>query len=356
MKKKILLLPGDGIGKEIVDEGVKILKVVGKKFDHEFEFTEGLIGGVAIDETGEPYPEVTKRMTRESDSILLGAVGDPKFDDPSVKIRPEQGLLTIRKDLELFANLRPVKIFDALLESSPLKSEIAKNTDMIFFRELTGGIYFGTPRERRDNGSTAVDTMLYSKYEIERISIKAFEAARLRRKLVTSVDKSNVLECSRLWKETVEEVAKNYPDITLEHQLVDSAAMRLIKEPATFDVILTENMFGDILSDEAAQVGGSLGMLASASIGNKYSLYEPAHGSAPTIKNQNIANPIATILSVSMMLELTFGLNNEAKSIIDAISKALDMGYRTQDIKSASTNQDLILGTKEMGDLIAQNI
>lgn len=356
MKKKILLLPGDGIGSEILNEGVKVLKMIEKKFGHEFEFVNGLIGGVAIDKTGDPYPIETQKLAREVDSILLGAVGDPKFDDISVKVRPEQGILAIRKDLELFANLRPLKVFDALIDSSPLKKEIVSGSDFIFFRELTGGIYFGQPRERRDDGNTAVDTMIYTKDEVRRIAIKAFEAAMIRRKKVTSVDKSNVLECSRLWKEVVEEVSKDYPEVVLEHQLVDSAAMRLIKEPTSFDVILTENMFGDILSDEAAQIGGSLGMLASASLGENYSLYEPAHGSAPDIKNKNIANPIATILSVAMMLEITFGMVDESKTIIESISKVLESGYRTSDIKSSKTIEKMVVGTDEMGDLIASNI
>ncbi|HEX9805122.1 MAG TPA: 3-isopropylmalate dehydrogenase [Candidatus Dojkabacteria bacterium] len=356
MQKKILLIPGDGIGKEIVDEAVKVLNKVAGKFDHEFSYDEALLGAVAIDETGDPYPEDTKKKAREADAILLGAVGDPKYDDPSLKVRPEQGILAIRKDLELFSNLRPVKIFDALVDSSPLKPEIARNTDLIFFRELTGGIYFGTPRERRDNGNTAVDTMIYSKDEVRRISKLAFEAAMKRRKKVTSVDKSNVLECSRLWRETVEEVAKGYPEVELEHQLVDSATMRLIKEPTAFDVILTGNMFGDILSDEAAQVGGSLGMLASASMGEKFALYEPAHGSAPKYKGLNKANPIATIMSAQMMLELSFDMKEEAQAIDKAISKVLGDGYRTKDIATENTPDEKRLGTKEMGDMIAQNI
>lgn len=356
MNKKILFLPGDGVGPEIINQAKKVMDAVSDRFGHNFSYEEGLIGAIAIDEAGMPYPAETQKLVKQVDTILLGAVGDPKYDKPSHKIRPEQGLLSIRQDLELFANLRPIKIFDSLIDSSPLRPEVIGATDLIFFRELTGGIYFGKPRERLKGGEGALDTMVYTKREVRRIAKLAFDAARERNKKVTSVDKANVLECSRLWREVVDHVAKDYPDIQYEHQLVDSATMRLVKDPSSFDVILTSNLFGDVLSDEAAAIGGSLGMMASASIGERFSLYEPAHGSAPDIAGEDVANPIATILSVEMMMRLTFGMKEEADSILEAVNKVLLNGYRTRDIKNNETKDRLIVGTEKMGDLIATNI
>jgi len=355
MHKKILVLPGDGIGPEVVREGVKVLKRIADKFKHEFIFDEGLIGHAAIEATGNPLPDETLEKAEKSNAILFGAVGHPKYDnDPTTKVRPEQGLLKIRKELELFANIRPIKLFDALLDASTIKRDVIKGTDIIFFRELTGGIYFGQPRERRENGNVAVDTMIYSKDEVRRISKMAFETAKKRKKKVTSVDKSNVLECSRLWKEVVNEVAMDYPDVEVEHMFVDAMSMKLIQCPNNYDVILTENMFGDILTDEASQIAGSMGMLASASLGTKYALYEPIHGSAPKLTGLNKANPLATILSVQMMLDITFDMKEEAKAIENSINKVLEEGYRTYDIKDEKTEEAKVIGTKEMGELVAR--
>ncbi len=337
MDKKIAVLPGDGIGKEVVQGAIEVLKAVGERYNHQFSFTFGEIGGSAYDSTGVPLPEETIKICKESDAVLLGAVGGPKWDTIPVHLRPEQGLLQIRKELNLFANLRPTTYFASLADSSPLRKEIIEGVDMLMVRELTGGIYFGKPRERREvNGKEAVvDTLYYERDEIERVVRQAFELAKTRQKKVTSVDKANVLESSRLWREVAIEISKDYPEITLEHMLVDNGAMQLVRNPKQFDVVVTENMFGDILSDEASVLTGSLGMLPSASISEEGPyLYEPIHGSAPDIAGKNIANPLATILSAAMMLKVSFGLDEEAAVIEKAVNQVLDAGFRTGDIMS----------------------
>ncbi len=335
MEFNIALLRGDGIGPEIVDSAVEVLKKTAEKFGHKFNFTPYLIGGAAIDETGKSLPDETVEGCLASDSVLLGSVGGPKWDSQPPSNRPEKALLGIRAALGLFTNLRPAKLYGALKEASPLRTDIAeKGFDIMIVRELTGGIYFGE-RGRRNgkNGEEAYDTECYSKMEIERIAKVAFETAMKRNKNVISIDKSNVLESSRLWRETVHEMAKNYPEVTLTDMLVDNAAMQIVKDPAQFDVIVTSNMFGDILSDEASQVTGSIGMLPSASLGaTKRGMYEPIHGSAPDIAGQNIANPIATILSASMMLRYSFDLEKEADAIDNAVNKFLELGFRTADL------------------------
>lgn len=358
MYAKIMLLPGDGIGPEVVEIGQKVLVKISQKFNHQFDFVEGLIGHASIQATGESLTDKTLKIAKNCDAILLGAVGHPMYDsNTKATVRPEQGLLKIRKELGLFANIRPIKIFDNLVGSSPLKPEIILGTDILFFRELTGGIYFGTPRERRNGGEVAVDTSIYSKEEIRRIAILAFQAAQKRRKKVTSVDKSNVLETSRLWKEVVNEVAKDFPGVELEHQLVDSMAMKLISSPKNYDVILTENLFGDILTDEASQIAGSMGLLASSSMGISTPIFEPIHGSAPDIAGQNLANPIATVLSVAMLLEMALNLKIEAKMVESSVAKTLAENYRTKDlVLSSELNKFKILGTKEMGEKILENL
>jgi len=353
MKANIVLLPGDGIGPEVVGQAIRVLQAVAEKYGHKFNFDEQLLGAVAIDETGQALPDATLEACQKADAVLLGAVGHPKYDDPSLKVRPEQGLLGIRKALQLYANLRPIKVFPQLIASSPLKEERLAGVDMLIIRELTGGIYFGE-KGRKDNDTTAYDTMLYTTPEVERIARLAFGIAEGReRKLVTSVDKANVLEVSRLWRQVVIDVAKDYPDITLEHQLVDSAAMRLVTNPASLDVVVTGNMFGDILSDEASVLGGSLGMLPSASLGVASGdgptpgLYEPIHGSAPDIAGKGIANPLATILSVAMLLRHSLGLEDEARSIELAVDAALEDGARTADL-----SRENYISTTEMGDTV----
>ncbi len=347
MKKHIAILSGDGVGPEIINEAIKVLKVLGTKFHHEFVFENALIGAAAIDKTNNPLPDETLNLCKSSDAILFGAIGDPKYDnDPALKIRPEQGLLKLRKSLGLYANVRPIRVFEKLKAKSPLKEKILEGVDFVVIRELIGGIYFGK-RGRKKNGTVAYDTCTYSKEEIERVSKFAFELAGKRNKRITLVDKANVLETSRLWRETVGELAKNYSDITLDFMFVDNAAMQIIKKPNSFDVILTENMFGDILTDEASVITGSIGMLPSASIGQNSSLYEPIHGSYPKAAGTNTANPIGTVLSAAMMLEYSFGLKKEAKVIETAVEKAIDLGFGTKDI---SNNP---LSTSEMGDKIA---
>lgn len=335
MEFNIALLRGDGIGPEIVDSAVEILKKTAEKFGHKFNFTPYLIGGAAIDETGKSLPDETVKGCLASDSVLLGSVGGPKWDNQPPENRPEKALLGIRSALGLFTNLRPAKLYGTLKDASPLRTDIAeKGFDIMIVRELTGGIYFGE-RGRRigENGDEAYDTECYSRMEIERIAKVAFETAMKRNKNVISIDKSNVLESSRLWRETVHEMAKSYPEVTLNDMLVDNAAMQIVKNPAQFDVIVTSNMFGDILSDEASQVTGSIGMLPSASLGStKRGMYEPIHGSAPDIAGKNIANPIATILSASMMLRYSFDLEKEADAIDNAVNKFLELGYRTADL------------------------
>ncbi|WP_199425640.1 3-isopropylmalate dehydrogenase [Thermaerobacillus caldiproteolyticus] len=353
---RIAVLPGDGIGKEVTKGAVEILQAVATRFHHQFEFVYGLIGGEAIDQKGTPLPDETLAMCRQSDAVLLGAVGGPKWDQNPPHLRPEKGLLAIRKEMNLFANLRPVKFYDSLIDSSPLKAEVIQDVDLLIVRELTGGLYFGKPSGRHveDGEETVVDTLLYKREEIKRIVTTAFELARKRRKKVTSVDKANVLESSRMWREIAEEVARDFPDVKLEHMLVDNAAMQLIRNPKQFDVLVTENMFGDILSDEASMLAGSLGMLPSASLSTSGpSLYEPIHGSAPDIAGQNKANPIAMILSSAMMLRLSFDLHEEAKAIEKAVQQVLTSGYRTADV---ARNGQRIVSTKEMVNEIKATI
>lgn len=346
---KIAVLPGDGIGVEIMAEAVKVLQAVGKKCGQQFTTQEALMGGAAIDATGVPFPEETFKLCQESDAVLLGAVGGPKWDDLPSHLRPEAGLLGIRKGLKLFANLRPAVLFAPLVDSSSLKREVIEGIDIMVVRELTGGLYFG-PKERTKE--KALDTMLYTRPEIERIVKTGFETAMLRRKKLTSVDKANILESSRLWREVVEEMAPAYPEVELNHMYVDNCAMQLIRNPKQFDVIVTENTFGDIISDAAAMLTGSIGMLASASLGaGKVSLYEPVHGSAPDIAGQKKANPIATILSVAMMLRYSFLMEEEAAAIEGAVAKVLEDGYRTGDIMEEGKK---LVNTEEMGDLVVK--
>ncbi len=364
---KICTLPGDGIGPEIMAEGVKVLKALGKKYDAEFTCEDALIGGCAIDATGEALPQATLDAANASDAVLLSAVGGPKWDttDPNAP-RPEQGLLGIRKALGLYTNLRPVQIFNALADASTLKPEVIDGVDMMIVRELTGGLYFGKRERFYDEegaganggkGQRAYDMLEYREYEVERIARQAFEAARKRKNKVTSVDKRNVLETSRMWREVVHRVHdEEYPEVELEDLLVDNTAMQLINRPADFDVVVTENMFGDILSDEAAQITGSLGMLASASLGDGVALYEPSHGSAPDIAGQGIANPLAQIMSVGMMLRYSFDMGEAADDIQRAITEVLDEGWRTGDLKDASTPADKVVGTVAMGDLVVAHL
>lgn len=355
MKKKIVILPGDGIGKEVTACGKKVLEQIAECFGHQFSFDYATIGHEAIEATGDPLPAESLEKMKNADAVLFGAVGHPKYDnDPTAKVRPEQGLLKMRKELGLYANLRPIKLFDELLGASSIKPEILKGADILFFRELTGDVYFGE-RGRKDNNSTAFDTMIYSRYEVERIAHKAFKAALTRGKKVTSVDKANVLESSRLWREVVQEVAKQYPDVQVEHMFVDAAAMKLIQNPKSFDVVVTGNLFGDILTDEASQIAGSMGMLASASIGDTVGLYEPIHGSAHDITGKGVANPLASILSAALLLDISFGLKEESETIIKAVELTLKDGYRTRDIADASTPHEKILGTEVMGNVVCNN-
>lgn len=357
MKKTIAVLPGDGVGPEVTTQAVKILKIVAEKFHHQFIFRYGLIGAAAIGETGDPLPPQTLNLCKNSDAILFGAIGDPKYDnDPSIKIRPEQGLLRLRKSLNLYANIRPIKVYNQLLHTSPLKKEKIKGVDFIVVRELTGGIYFGKPRLRKNNGNTAIDTSVYTKYEILRIAKIAFNLAQKRKGVITSIDKANVLETSRLWRETVTKYAQNFPEIKLESMFVDNAAMQIIKNPSQFDVILTENMFGDILTDEASVIAGSIGLLPSASIGTRYALYEPIHGAYNKAQGLNTANPIGTILSAAMMLRISFGLEIEAMTIENSIEKVIKEGFRTKDLSNENTPKKRLLGTNEVGNEISKMI
>lgn len=353
MQAKITLLPGDGIGPEVAAEGVKILQAVAAEFGHTFEFTEALIGGIAIDETGNPLPDETLAACRASDAVLLGAVGGPKWSDPRAPVRPEQGLLGLRGGLGLFANVRPVKVYPALVGASTLRPEVIAGVDMIILRELTGGLYFGKPQGQSGEkpNRSGVDTMIYTEAEVARLMRLAFELARGRRKKVTSVDKANVLASSRLWRTVAHEVAAEYPDVEIEDILVDACSMYLIRRPADFDVIATENMFGDILSDEAAMLAGSMGMLPSASLGaGKFGLYEPIHGSAPDIAGQGIANPLATILSCAMLLRWSLGQTAEANAVEAAVDATLADGYRCGDIRTPGCK---LVGTAAMGDQVA---
>lgn len=354
MPHKIAVLPGDGIGPEVTAQAVKVLSATGLNF----EFEEALIGGIAFDQTGHPLPKETLDLCKNADAILLGAVGGPKWDHLEAKLRPEVGaLLPLRAELQLFANVRPAKTLQALMMASPLKGERGL-VDLIVVRELTGGIYFGKPRERRENGTVAVDTCIYSRAEIERIALLAYDIARQRSRNLISVDKNNVLETSRLWREVVSEIAESNPDVSTSHMLVDNCAMQLIRDPQQFDVILTENMFGDILSDEASMITGSLGLLPSASLSNPkdgktFGLYEPVHGSAPDIAGQERANPIAAILSAAMMLKYTFGEAEVAAKVDKAVDAALGQGLRTADIFEKGSK---LVSTNDMGDAIARSL
>lgn len=360
MNYKIALIRGDGIGPEVVGEAVQVMEAVGKKFGHSFTFEDILMGGCATDAVGVSYPEGTAEKCRACDAVLLGAVGGPKWgSDKPAEQRPETALLAIRKDLGLYANLRPAALRPAMAGACPLKKETAeKGIDLMMVRELTGGIYFGK-RDRyqtEDRGEEATDLMAYSEQEIERIGRRAFELARLRRNKVSSVDKANVLETSRLWRKVMHRLAEEYSDVSYEDVLVDNCAMQFVRDPGQFDVVVTENMFGDILSDEAAQITGSLGMLASASLGDSTALYEPSHGSAPDIAGKGIANPLAQILSVEMMLRYSFGMNEAADDIRRAVTEVLDEGWRTGDLKDAATPADKVVGCAGMGDLVVSHL
>jgi 3-isopropylmalate dehydrogenase len=350
MQLKILLLPGDGVGGEVTSAAVSVLEAVAKKFGHTLELSEGLIGGVAIHKTGSPLPDDTLNKALAADATLLGAVGLPEFDNVAPEKRPERGLLGIRKALGVYANLRPVKMWPSLVESSPLKNEIVTGTDMIIVRELNGGLYYGTPRGIEND--RAVNTMVYTRAEIERVSRKAFHLARGRRKKVTSVDKSNVIENSQLWRRVVVDVAREFPDVELDHLLVDNCAMQLVLNPRRFDVLLTENLFGDILSDEGAVLAGSIGMLPSASLGDSKGLYEPVHGSAPDIAGQNKANPFGAIGSAAAMLDYTFGLAKEARAIEGAMGRVLESGRLTADLKPKGTPATTVEVTQAVCELI----
>ncbi len=353
---KIALLGGDGIGQEVTPEARKVLEVVGRATGASFEFEAALIGGAAIDATGEPLPASTLRLCEQSDAILFGAVGGPKWDALPQEQKPERGLLGLRKELDLFANLRPAKCFPMLLDASPLKREVVEGTDIMVIRELTGGLYFGEPRGREefaDGGARAVNTMAYTSREVERVARAAFDVAMKRKKRLASVDKANVLVVSQLWREVVTRVGKDYPQVALEHVLVDNCAMALVHKPTHFDTIVTENTFGDILSDEAAILAGSMGMLPSASIGGRVGLYEPVHGTAPDIAGQGVANPIAAILSAAMLLRYSLSLGADADRIDAAVIRVLEQGHRTRDVHAAGTT---LVGTKEMGDLISAEV
>jgi 3-isopropylmalate dehydrogenase len=355
-KKHILIVPGDGIGQEVTEVGKKVLEKIAAKFGHDFTYDEALIGHVAIEATGDPLPAETLEKMKASDAVLFGAVGHPKYDnDPSAKVRPEQGLLKMRKELGLYANLRPIKLFDELLSASSIKPEILRGADILFFRELTGDIYFGE-KGRKNNGDTAYDVAEYSRYEVERIGRKAFEAARTRKKHLVSVDKANVLESSRLWREEIQKLALEYPDVTVEYQFVDATAMLLIKDPKRFDVVVTANLFGDILTDEASQIAGSMGMLASASIGDGTGVYEPIHGSAHDITGKGLANPMASVLSAALLLDISFGMKAESELVINAVDQVLKKGFRTGDIADATTDKSMILGTDAIGEEILKLI
>ena len=349
MPQKIILLPGDGIGPEVTEAAVSVLTYVANKFNVDISTKEKLFGGVSYDKFGTPLTQETLQACYDSDAVLLGAVGGYKWETLPHHLKPEAALLKLRKSLGLFTNIRPARVYPALIDSSSLKKEVIKGTDFIVFRELTGGIYFGEPRGYDEDKGW--NTMLYTKFEIERIARIAFEAASKRKHVVTSVDKANVLECSQFWRKVVEEVANNYPSIELKNMYIDNAAMQIVRDPKQFDVILTSNLFGDIISDISGMITGSLGMLPSASLGLNYALYEPVHGSAPDISGQNIANPIASIASVAMMFEHTFDMHKAAELIFNAIERALDEGYRTADIGNEENN---IVGTTEMTKIIIQ--
>jgi 3-isopropylmalate dehydrogenase len=356
MTHKIAVLPGDGIGQEVTPEAQKVLQVVAKATGASFEFETALIGGAAIDATGGPLPPSTLELCRQSDAILFGAVGGPRWDALPQERRAERGLLGLRKELDLFANLRPAKCFPMLVDASPLKRAVVDGTDIMVIRELTGGLYFGEPRGREalaDGGERAVNSMVYTSREIERVARAAFDVALKRRKRLASVDKANVLIVSQLWREVVTRVGRDYPDVQLEHVLVDNCAMALVQKPTQFDTIVTENTFGDILSDEAAILAGSMGMLPSASLGGRVGLYEPVHGTAPDIAGQGVANPIAAILSASMLLRHSLDRGADANRVEAAVLQVLEQGYRTRDIRADGTK---LVGTAQMGDLIARAV
>ncbi|MCI1779688.1 MAG: 3-isopropylmalate dehydrogenase [Bacteroidales bacterium] len=354
MKKKIAVLPGDGIGPEIIEQAVSVLKSVASKYGHEFTFEYGSVGACAIDECGDPFPQKTYELCKNSDAVLFGAIGDPKYDNnPKSKVRPEQGLLKMRKSLGLFANLRPIEPFDKLSGRSPLKDEIVKGASLIIVRELTGGLYFGEPRGRSESGDKAFDTCIYSRGEIERVARKAFELAKGRKNHVTLVDKANVIATSRLWREVVTDIhEREYSSVTLDFMFVDNAAMKLVTDPRFFDIVLTENLFGDILSDEASVITGSIGLLPSASVGSEISLFEPIHGSFPQAKGKHIADPIATILSAAMLLDISFGLKKEADAVRNACSMAIEKDMVTPEIAEDGKGRT----TEQVGEYIAANI
>ena len=348
MKLNIAILPGDGIGPEIVEQAMKSVKAIAQKFNHELEYQYGLTGAAAIDQVGDPYPAETHDLCMKSDAVLFGAIGDPKFDNnPKAPVRPEQGLLAMRKKLGLYANIRPVETFESLLHKSPLRRELVEGADFVCIRELTGGMYFGE-KGRKDDGNTAFDTCIYTREEVERILKLGYEFAAKRNKKLTVVDKANVLESSRLWREVAQEMAPNYPDIKTEYMFVDNAAMQIIQWPKNFDVMVTENMFGDILTDEASVITGSLGLLPSASVGIHTSVFEPIHGSYPQAAGKDIANPIATILSAAMMFEYAFDLKEEGKLIREAVAASMEEGFVTEDIAEGPAYK-----TSQVGDWIA---
>ncbi len=352
MNYKIAVLAGDGIGPEIVDQAIKVLKAVGKKFNHTFEFKEALVGASAIDAVGDPFPEETFQLCMDSDAVLFGAIGDPKYDnDPKAKKRPEQGLLAMRKKLGLYANIRPVTTFKSLLHKSPLRKDLVDGADFVVVRELTGGIYFGEPRGRSEDFSKAYDTCVYTKEEVERITKLGFEYAAKRNKRLTVVDKANVLATSRLWRETVQEMAPEYKNIEVDYMFVDNAAMQIIQWPKKFDVMVTENMFGDILSDEASVITGSLGLLPSASVGIHTSVFEPIHGSYPQAAGKDIANPLATVLSAAMLLEVGLNLTAEAQAVRNVVDRSMEEGVVTEDIAEGKAFK-----TSEVGNWLADNI
>ena len=349
----IAVLPGDGIGPEVIQQSVRVCDAVAKIFNHKINWNYGLVGASAIDKMGDPYPKETHRICEDSDAILFGAIGDPKFDNnPSLKVRPEQGLLEMRKKLGLYANVRPTFTFPSLINKSPLKKEIIDGTDLVFLRELTGGIYFGK-RGRLDKGNSAYDTCIYSREEIVRLVKMGFELAEKRSKKLCCVDKANVLESSRLWRETVQSMEKDYPKVSVSYEFVDAVAMRLIQWPKNYDVLVTENLFGDILTDEASVITGSMGLMPSASIGNENSLYEPIHGSFPQAAKKNIANPLATILSAAMMFEMSFGLKNESDLIKTTVDKSLKNEIVTEDL---SDKKGKSFSTSEVGDFLVKEI
>lgn len=352
MELNIALLAGDGIGPEVIDQAVKVCDAVAKKYEHKINWTSALTGAAAIDAVGEPYPDETHEICVNADAVLFGAIGHPRFDnDPSAKVRPEQGLLKMRQKLGLFANVRPTFTFPSLIDKSPLKQERIEGTDLVFLRELTSGIYFGK-RGREDNGDTAYDTCTYTRAEVTRLAKKGFEMAMTRSKKLCCVDKANVLESSRLWRETVQAMEKDYPEVEVSYEFVDAVAMRLVQWPNSYDVLITENLFGDILTDEASVISGSMGLMPSASLGEKTALFEPIHGSYPQAAGKDIANPLATVLSAAMMFETAFGLNKEAQTIRNVVDKSLNEGIVTEDL----AGEQKAYKTSEVGDWLVENI